>query len=148
MPKTIPAAGLPNEPRRRKWLRWLGVVVAVYLVCWAVTWALAPAAPNRWWARWAENRQLAGPLPWGGPEPVELHTGVTFRGQGLHYEPVFAPQGGQWCCVGRPWCPAPFVVASEVAWRTDPLAGFAGKVYFTWTPFGMVPIYERRVRVV
>jgi hypothetical protein len=81
----------------------------------------------------------------GNEEPVEFHTGVPFRGAGLKYRPDFTPQGRWWCCVGQPWCPAPFVVAAEVAWVNAPLSGYAGTVYFIWTPFGMVRTYNQHV---
>jgi hypothetical protein len=83
----------------------------------------------------------------GNPEPVEFRTGVPFKGEGFGYGPDFTPQGKWWRCVGRPWCPAPFVVASEVAWVDGTLSGFAGEVWFIWTPFGMIPVHERRVWV-
>lgn len=72
---------------------------------------------------------------------------MPFTGAGFEYVPDFAPRGRWWRCVGRPWCPAPFVVASEVAWVDGPLSGYAGTVYFAWTPFGLVPVAERKVWV-
>jgi hypothetical protein len=120
------------------------VLVAAYLLCWAVTRAFAPAALNRWWA--AHRNPTGGDFR-GQPEPVEFRTGVPFRGEGFAYGPDFTPRGKWWCCIGRPWCPAPFIVAAEVAWADGPLSGFAGEVWFVWTPFGLVPVHERRVWV-
>jgi hypothetical protein len=122
----------------------VGVALAAYLFCWAITGVFAPDALNRWWA---EHHSPTG-LDFGGnAEPVEFRTGVPFKGEGFRYSPDFIPEGKWWCCVGRPWCPAPFVVASEVAWVDAPLSGFAGTVWFVWTPFGMIPVYHHRVWV-
>ncbi len=120
---TAPAA----LPRRAKWPRRFAATLAVYLLCWSVTWAFAPAALNRWWAT---QHSPTGIAMAGNAGPVEFRTGVPFKGQGFEYGPDFTPQGKWWCCVGRPWCPAPFVVASEVAWVNAPLSGYAGTMYF------------------
>ncbi len=80
-------------------------------------------------------------------EPVDFRTGIVLTGQGFHYGPHPVPVAKWWWYVGRPWCPAPFVVASEVAWVDAPLSGFAGEVWFIWTPFGMIQVYERAVWV-
>jgi hypothetical protein len=144
MAESVTTVKPPAPSRRATWLRRLVVVAAAYLLCWAVTWAFAPAALNRWWA--AHHSPTGGDRP-GHAEPVEFRTGVPFKGEGFEYGPDFSPQGKWWCCVGRPWCPAPFVVASEVAWVDGPLSGFAGTMWFVWTPFGLVPVHERRVWV-
>ena len=140
---TKPTAPAPR-PRRVKWLSRFAATLAAYLLCWAVAWAFAPAALNRWWA--ARHSPIGLDMA-DDAEPVEFRTGVPFRGAGFDYGPAFTPQGKWWCCVGRPWCPAPFVVASEVAWVNGPLAGYAGTVWFAWTPFGLAVVAERRVWV-
>lgn len=131
--------------RRARWLRRLTAAAAAYLLAWAATWAFAPAALNRWWA--AHHSPTGYDLGGGNPSPVEFRTGVPFRGERFEYGPDFRPQGKWWCCVGRPWSPAPFVVASEVAWLDSPLSGFAGEVWFVWTPFGLIQVHERPVWV-
>src|SRR4051812_29143936 len=98
-----------SRPPRPRWARWLGrlaMVAVAYLLCWALTWALAPAALDLWWA--AHHSPTGRDLR-GNEEPVEFRTGVPFKGTGFGYGPDFTPQGKWWCCVGRPWCPAPFV---------------------------------------
>jgi hypothetical protein len=72
---------------------------------------------------------------------------VPFKGEKFEYGPDFTPQGKWWLCVGKPWCPALFVVASEVAQIEGPLSGFAGTVYFVWTPFGLIHVAEDSVWV-
>jgi len=138
------STGSPTRSRRAKWLRRLAAVVVVYLLCWAITWALAPDALNRWWAM---HHSPTGPAFAGDAESVEFRTGVAFAGEEFEYGPSPAPVAKWWCCVGRPWCPAPFVVASEVAWVDGPLSGFAGEVWFIWTPFGLIRVHERPVWV-
>ena len=133
---------VPPRSWRTRWLRPLAMAAATYLLCWAVTYAFAPAALNRWWAA---HHNPTGRDFRGNAEPVEFRTGVPFKGEQHEYGPEFTPQANWWCCVGPPWCPAPFVVASEVAWVDGPTSGFAGKVWFIWTPFGMVQVYERMV---
>jgi hypothetical protein len=130
----------PPRTQRAKWLRRLAAAGVVYLLCWAVTWAFAPAALNRWWA--AHHSRTGSDIR-GNAEPVEFRTGVPFKGEGSDYRPDFTPKANWWYCIGRPWCPAPFIVASEVAWVDGELPAFAGEVWFIWTPFGMVPVYER-----
>jgi hypothetical protein len=138
------STGSPMRSRRAKWLRGLAAAVALYFLCWAATWVFAPAALNRWWAT---HHAPMGYDMAGNATPVEFRTGVPFKGEGFEYLPDFAPAAKWWCCVGEPWCPAPFVVASEVAWVDGSLSGFAGEVWFIWTPFGLVKIQVRRVWV-
>jgi hypothetical protein len=144
MTEGVPATDTPHPLRRRKWLRYSVVALGVYLLCWTITWAFAPAAINR---RWGTHHSPIGGDFGGNAEPVEFRTGVPFKGERFDYGPDFTPAGKWWCCVGQPWCPAPFVVASEVAWVNGPLSGFAGEVWFVWTPFGMIPACERPVWV-
>lgn len=138
-PNPIPR---PRQFWRARWLRRLAAVIATYLLCWAVTWVFAPAALNRWWAA---HHSPTGRDFWGREGPVEFRTGVPFNRSGSDYGPDFKPEGKWWCCVGRPWCPAPFVVASEVAWVNGPLSGYAGTVYFIWTPFGLDYLAQQMV---
>lgn len=142
MAESVETTKASPRSSRVMWLRRLAMVAAAYLVCWAITWIFAPAALDRWWDM---HHRARGGDPPGPADRVEFRTGVRFKGEGFEYMPDFSPKGKWWCCVGRPWCPAPFVVASEVAWLYGALDGFAGDVWFIWTPFGMVPVYGHKV---
>lgn len=135
---------VPLRSWRVRWLRRLAMAGATYLLCWAVTWVFAPAALNRWWAA---HHNPTGHDMRGNADPVEFRTGVPFKVAEFGYWPDsdYIPQSRWWCCVGRPWCPTPFVVTSEVAWVDSPTSGFAGTIWFIWTPFGMVQLYEQTV---
>ncbi len=73
---------------RSRWAKWLIRGIALYLLCWAVTWALAPAALNRWWAE--HHRPTTRDIR-GNEEPVEFRTGVPFKGEKFEYGPDFTP---------------------------------------------------------
>jgi hypothetical protein len=144
MTEGAPATDTPPLLRLRKWLKYSVAALGAYLLCWSITWAFAPAAMNRWWAT---HHSPMGRDLGGNAEPVEFRTGVPFKKgeKWFDYGPDFTPAGKWWCCVGQPSCPAPFVVASEVAWMNGPLSGYAGEVWFVWTPLGMIRVYERHV---
>ena len=144
MGDAVATTGPRPRSRRAKRLRRLAAAAVAYLLCWAVTWAFAPAALERWWA--THHRSIGCDLA-GHVAPVEFRTGVAFTGEGFGYGPSPVPKAKWWCCVGRPWCPVPFVVASEVAWVDGPLSGYAGRAWCVWTPFGLVPLAERKVWV-
>lgn len=127
---------------RTKWFRRLAMVLTGYLLCWAITWMFAPEALNRWWA---SHHTPTGRDYRGNEEPVEFRTGMSFKGERFNYGPDFTPKGKWWCCVGHPWCPVPFVVASEIAWLDGPVSGYAGTIHFIWTPFGLVQVHEKHV---
>ena len=123
---------------RRKWARRFCVVVLIYFTCWGVTWAFAPAALNRWWA----NHFAVSSAD--DAHEVEVLTDAAFTGHGLDFWPTPIPQSRWWCCVGKPRCPVPFVVGSDVVWINGRLSGFGGRVWFVWTPFGLVLVGEER----
>lgn len=119
--------------QRRKWLRRVGLAVAVYLALWGLTGVFGPAAVTRWFAVEVRDRP-------GAEAPIDRRTGVRFVGTGLKFRPDPVPERSPWCCVGEPAAPAPLVVCADYAYVRGGLDGGAGRVYFLWTPWRVYAI--------
>ncbi|WP_149114649.1 hypothetical protein [Limnoglobus roseus] len=101
-----------------------------------MTWAFAPPALVQFCAgHFSTTEDFKGNV-----EPIAFHPNARFTGQGLNFGPEPMPVDPHWCCVEKPWCPTPFVVVTNVATVSGPLSGWAGRVWFIWTPFGLIYI--------
>ncbi len=136
-------AGRPLTERcstaSRRW-RLSARLTAGYLVCWGITWAFAPSALIRLYAaHFSTTKDLKG-----NREPITFYANSRFAGQGLDFLPDPMPVDPHWCCVGKPWCPAPFLVTSDVVYTTGPLSAGASRGWFAWTPFGLIYLGEQK----
>ncbi len=60
----------------------------MYLLCWGLTWAFAPAAVVRWWA----DQKATTTDHMGNVVPVEFRAGSRFVGAGFNYWPAPIPE--------------------------------------------------------